>query len=87
MDSLCGITDDCHRHFRQKVRDILVKLLRKYGFEAISGMIPSSNTMLHKRLKNIHKMEESKKKSRELKKSNQPETEDDEFNAKRRPKR
>ncbi|XP_076241511.1 RRP12-like protein isoform X2 [Calliopsis andreniformis] len=85
-EALCVMSDDCHRHFRQKVRDILVKLIRKYGFETISGMIPSSNAMLHKRLKNINKMEEAKKKNRELKKSKELETEDSEFNAKRRPK-
>ncbi|XP_053976899.1 RRP12-like protein [Hylaeus volcanicus] len=86
MEALCGINDDCHRHFRQKVRDILVKLLRKYGVETISGMIPSSNGMLHKRLKNINKLEEAKKKTRELKKSKQQDDEEDEFSAKRRPK-
>ncbi|KZC03741.1 RRP12-like protein [Dufourea novaeangliae] len=86
MEALNEMLDDCHRHFRQKVRDILVKLLRKYGMETISGMIPSSNTMLHKRLKNIRKLEEAKKKNRELKKLKQQDKEENEFNAKRRPK-
>lgn len=88
MDAICGMTDDCHRHFRQKVRDILVKLLRKYGMDTISVMIPVSNTILHKRLKNMNKVEEAKKKKKEMKKSNQQEIdEDNEFNPKRRPKR
>ncbi|KAG6795184.1 RRP12-like protein [Apis mellifera caucasica] len=87
MDAICGMTDDCHRHFRQKVRDILVKLLRKYGMDTISVMIPVSNTILHKRLKNMNRIEEAKKKKKEMKKSNQEEiNEDNEFNAKRRPK-
>lgn len=87
MEALCAMNDDCHRHFRQKVRDILVKLLRKYGVETISGMIPASNVILHKRLKNINKLEESKKKTREMKKSQQPDVEENEFSATRRPKR
>lgn len=87
MEALCGMNDDCHRHFRQKIRDILVKLLRKYGLETISGMIPSSNIMLHHRLKGINKREEAQKKNRELKKLKQQDNEEDEFNAKRRPKR
>ncbi|XP_078033343.1 RRP12-like protein [Augochlora pura] len=85
MEAICSMTEDCQRHFRRKVRDILIKLLRKYGMETISGMIPSSDSILHKRLKNINKLEESKKKNRELKKSKQ-DKEEDEFNATRRPK-
>lgn len=78
---------DCHRHFRQKVRDILVKLLRKYGMETISMMIPASYVMLHKRLKNMNKIEEAKKKNRELRRSREQETnEDSEFSAKKKPK-
>ncbi|XP_076547072.1 RRP12-like protein [Osmia lignaria lignaria] len=84
MEALCGMNDDCHRHFRQTVRIILVKLLRKYGIETLSSMI--SNTMLQKRLKNINKIEEAKKKNKQAKKLQEDEKEDDEFNAKRRPK-
>lgn len=85
MEALCGMNDDCHRHFRQTVRIILVKLLRKYGMETLSSMI--SNTMLQKRLKNINKIEEAKKKNKQAKKLQDDEKGDDEFNAKRRPKR
>ena len=88
IDALCAMSNDCQRHFRQKVRDILVKLTRKYGMETISSMIPASNVMLHKRLKNMNKMEMKKKKKRELKKLEKEGNEDDiEFDAKRRPKR
>ncbi|OAD59899.1 RRP12-like protein [Eufriesea mexicana] len=87
IDALCGMNNDCHRHFRHKVRDILVKLLRKYGMETISMMIPASNIILHKRLKNMNKIEEAKKKNRELRKSREQETDEDgEFSVKRRPK-
>nr|XP_003701407.1 PREDICTED: RRP12-like protein [Megachile rotundata] len=86
-EALCGMSDDCHRHFRQTVRIILVKLLRKYGMETLSSMISLSNTMLHKRLKNINKLEEAKKKNKQIKKMQQEKDDDDEeFNAKRRPK-
>ncbi|CAK9795398.1 RRP12-like protein [Anthophora plagiata] len=87
IETLCGMNDDCHRHFRHKVRDILVKLLRKYGMETISSVIPTSNLILHKRLKNINKIEEAKKKKRELNKLKERDTdEDSEFDARRRPK-
>ncbi|CAL7937924.1 unnamed protein product [Xylocopa violacea] len=87
INALNSMTDDCHRRFRQKVRNVLTKLLRKYGMGTISNMIPSSNVMLHKRLKNINKLEEAKKKNKELKRLKQQESdEDSEFDAKRKPK-
>ncbi|CAD1471378.1 unnamed protein product [Heterotrigona itama] len=87
IDALCGMSNDCQRHFRQKIRDILVKLIRKYGMETISSMIPASNVILHKRLKNMNKVEMKKKKKRELKKLQEEENKDDiEFDAKRKPK-
>ncbi|XP_035739840.1 RRP12-like protein isoform X2 [Vespa mandarinia] len=87
VSALSDMNDDCKRHFRQKVRDIFTKLIRKYSIRTISGMVPASDTILHKRLKNIHKVEEIKKKSRELKKMKQSEKDTDtDFSAKRRPK-
>lgn len=82
-----GMTDDCKRHFRQKVRDILVKLVRKFGSDTVSGMVPESDEMMHKRLKNIRKIEARKLKAREERKG-KPDGDDDdeEFSAKRMPK-
>lgn len=79
------MTEDCKRHFRQKLRDILVKLIRKFSYEIISSAIPKEQAMLHKRLKNLNKIESRKKKTKEQKRT-QEESSDDEFNAKRRPK-
>lgn len=87
VEALSDMNEDCKRHFRQKVRDIFTKLIRKYGIGTISGIVPASDVILHKRLKNIHKVEEMKKKSRELRKMKQNEKdEESEFSAKRRPK-
>ncbi|XP_076482912.1 RRP12-like protein [Bombus vancouverensis nearcticus] len=70
-----------------KKYDILVKLIREYGMETIFGMIPASNAMLRKRLKNMNKAEEAKKKKKELRKLKKQENDEDaEFNAKRKPK-
>ncbi|XP_050494591.1 RRP12-like protein [Bombus huntii] len=55
--------------------------------ETIFGMIPASNAMLRKRLKNMNKAEEAKKKKKELRKLKKQENDEDaEFNAKRKPK-
>ncbi|XP_043269034.1 RRP12-like protein [Venturia canescens] len=86
VQALCGMTDDCKRHFRQKVRDILVKLVRKYSTEVIAGLIPASDETMHKRLKNIRKIETRKQKSKEERGSKNEESSDEEFSVKRRPK-
>lgn len=86
IGALSQMKEDCKRHFRQKVRDIFIKLIRKYGIGPISDMVPASDVILHKRLKNINKVEDAKRKNREIKRAKQLESDDTEFNAKRRPK-
>ncbi|XP_008545740.1 RRP12-like protein [Microplitis demolitor] len=85
MKGLTGMTEDCKRHFRQKVRDILVKLIRKFGIEPVAEMIPQSDEIMHKRIKNIRKIEARKQKAKEDNKSKAEES-DEEFNVKRKPK-
>lgn len=88
VNALSGMSEDCKRHFRQKVRDIFTKVIRKYGIGPISNMVPASDVILHKRLKNINKIENAKKKKRELERARklQERNSDEEFDAKRRPK-
>lgn len=87
VDALSQMKNDCKRHFRQKVRDIFTKLIRKFGIGPISGLVPVTDVILHKRLKNINKFEDAKRKNREMKRMKQVENDNDtEFNNKRRPK-
>lgn len=87
VDALSQMKDDCKRHFRQKMRDIFTKLIRKFGIGPISDMVPATDVILHKRLKNINKIEDAKRKNREMKRMKQLENDNDtEFNAKKRPK-
>lgn len=67
------MTDDCKRHFRLKVRDILDRLVRKYGYETITPHIPASDTIMYKRLKNLRKLNARKKKMKERRKEEQEE--------------
>jgi len=86
VDALSQMNEDCKRHFRQKVRDIFTKLIRKYGIGPISSMV-STDTILQKRLKNINKKEDAKRKKREIERMKKLENQnDEEFNAKRKPK-
>ncbi|XP_063989401.1 RRP12-like protein [Diachasmimorpha longicaudata] len=87
VQGLVGMTEDCKRHFRQKVRDILVKLVRKFGIDSVMGLIPAGDDTMHKRLRNIKKIEMRKQKAREERKAKgQDDDEDQEFSVKRMPK-
>lgn len=79
------MADDCKRHSRQKVRDLLVKLVRKFGADVITNMVPASDQTMHKRLKNIRKIETRKQKQKEIKQKD--DESDEEFNVKKKPKR
>lgn len=89
IQGLTGMTEDCKRHFRQKVRDLLVKLVRKFGIDTVTGFVPGSDEMMHKRLKNIRKIEARKQKAKEERNSqrnNDSDDDDEEFSVKRKPK-
>lgn len=87
VESLSRMNEDCKRHFRQKIRDIFTRLIRKFGFGPISSMVSASDVTLRKRLKNINKVEDAKRKKRELEKTRKlGQGDDEEFDARRRPK-
>lgn len=83
------MTDDCRSHFRNRTRDILSKLVRKYGCDSISAHIPESDTVMHRRLRNIRKIQSRKKKQKEewKKQQDEDESEDEEFAVKSKPRR
>lgn len=78
MKALTGMTEDCKRHFRLKVRDILDRLVRKYGADSITPHIPASDTVMYKRLRNLRKLNARKKKQKEQKKEQDEEEASDE---------
>ncbi|XP_014485127.1 PREDICTED: RRP12-like protein isoform X2 [Dinoponera quadriceps] len=87
--ALSDMKEDCHRHFRQKMRDVISKLIRNYGVTAILELLPSGDVLLRKRLNSINKIEKTKCKRREekwLKRKAEREKVDNDFNVKRRPK-
>ncbi|XP_020293878.1 RRP12-like protein [Pseudomyrmex gracilis] len=87
INALSQMNEDCKRHFRYKVRDVLTKLIRKYGIKMIFDMIPTTDVIMHKRLKNINKLEDAKRKKREAERAIKQENDtDEEFSVKREPK-
>lgn len=85
IQALTTMTEDCKRHFRLKTRDILDRLVRKYGCELITPHIPANDTVMYKRLRNLRKLNTRKKKRREEMKENQ--NDDEDFAVKTKPKR
>jgi len=80
------MTEDCKRHSRIKIRDILDRFLRKFGFETVKDLIPPDDPIMMKRLNNLRKINERKRKQRN---ATENESEDDEleFSIKNKPKR
>ncbi|CAG2057733.1 unnamed protein product [Timema podura] len=68
VKSLVGMTEDCKRHFRTKTRDILDRLVRKFGAENISVLVPASDIVMHKRLRNLRKIHSKKIRDKEQRK-------------------
>ncbi|KAK3582767.1 hypothetical protein CHS0354_015294 [Potamilus streckersoni] len=61
--SIVSMKEDCRHHFRFKAKEIYAKLIRKFGYETIYGMVPEG---LRKVLANIKKTQErSKRKKKE----------------------
>ncbi|KAJ8983810.1 hypothetical protein NQ317_008936 [Molorchus minor] len=85
VKSLCGMTEDCKRHFRLKIRDVLDRLVRKYGCESLTPFIPTTDTVMYKRLRNLRKLNARKKRMKDAEKEEQ-EGDSEEFTIKAKPK-
>lgn len=73
------MTEDCKRHFRNKLRDILDKLVRKYGCDAITPHVPATDVIMYKRLRNLRKLNVRKKKLKEMQKEDDKDSAYDDF--------
>ncbi|KAJ8910882.1 hypothetical protein NQ315_000513 [Exocentrus adspersus] len=85
MKSFSNMTEDCKRHFRLKLRDVLDRLVRKYGCESLTPFVPTNDTVMYKRLRNLRKLNARKKKRKEEDKE-EPESEEEEYLVKTKPK-
>merc|ERR1719309_1095651 len=55
VKALVEMPEDCKRHFRVKTKFLLERLVRKFGWDYISSLVPKSELKMHKRLKNMRK--------------------------------
>ena len=63
--------------FRLLTQKLLIRLVRKFGYDVISALVPKEDKTMHKRLNNIRKIESRKKRDSE-KRLNMKEDEEDE---------
>lgn len=90
VKALTGMTEDCKRHFRLKVRDILDRLVRKFGADIVTQFVPKTDEVMLKRIKNLRKLNDRKKRSKNEKKNSAEEVDDsatmEDFIVKSKPK-
>ncbi|XP_028586368.2 RRP12-like protein [Podarcis muralis] len=66
LEAIGGLTDDMRRHFRMKLRNLLSKMIRKFGFEPLQALLPES---YRKVLLNIRKAEARNRKRQAVKRA------------------
>ncbi|KDQ65326.1 RRP12-like protein [Zootermopsis nevadensis] len=82
------MTEDCKHHFRLKTRNLFDRLVRKFGFETIVAIVPASDLITHKRLRNLRKIHSRKKKMQAKDAIDENESDlEESFSVKSRPKR
>lgn len=76
--TLCKIDPDTQRKFRRRMRDILSRLVRKFGSDRLMALVPPGDGILQKRIRNLRKEEARKKKERQAKRKQGGKAEDSE---------
>ena len=62
---MSGMTDDCKRKYRQKLRDLYDRLTRKFGATAIVPLVPTHDAVTMKRVKMLKKVQDRKMRKRQ----------------------
>ncbi|XP_063163096.1 RRP12-like protein [Candoia aspera] len=73
LEAIGRLTDDMRRHFRMKLRNLLSKLIRKFGFEPLQALLPES---YRKVLLNIRKADARNRKRQAVKRAAATSTEE-----------
>ncbi|XP_069044944.1 RRP12-like protein [Lepisosteus oculatus] len=75
MEGIGNIKDDVRRHFRNKLKNIFTKFIRKFGFELVKSMVPEEH---QKVLGNIRKTEARNKRRKLLQQADKAGSESEE---------
>ncbi|KAJ8712879.1 hypothetical protein PYW08_008183 [Mythimna loreyi] len=63
--SLSAMPEDCKRHSRLEIGYFLTKMMRKFGADTVEKLIPQTDEVMLRRLRNIRKMDNRKKRQKE----------------------
>ncbi|XP_022831509.1 RRP12-like protein isoform X1 [Spodoptera litura] len=63
--SLSTMPEDCKRHSRLEIGYFLTKMMRKFGADTVEKLIPPTDEVMLRRLRNIRKMDNRKKRQKE----------------------
>ncbi|KAL0867995.1 hypothetical protein ABMA27_008655 [Loxostege sticticalis] len=63
--TLSSMNEDCKRHSRLEIGYFLTRMMRKYGADTIEKLIPATDDVFLRRLRNIRKMDNRKKRMKE----------------------
>lgn len=55
IGGIVSMTPDCARKYRLKTKSILARLMRKFGADHISSLVPRKHEILHRRIRNLRK--------------------------------
>ena len=55
VKALVDMSEDCKRHFRLKTKFLYERMVRKFGWDFVSSLVPKNDEVTHKRLKNMRK--------------------------------
>ena len=55
VKGLVEMSDDCKRNFRLKTKYLYERLVRKFGWDFVSSLVPKNDETTHKRLNNMRK--------------------------------
>ncbi|KAJ1525453.1 hypothetical protein ONE63_010264 [Megalurothrips usitatus] len=89
MKAIIGMAEDCKKHFRKITQYMLDRMMRRYGSDTIERLVPSSDEVMKKRVKNLRKIRARKERIREERLKNKlavDDSEDEDFTAKARAK-
>ncbi|KAM3963785.1 LOW QUALITY PROTEIN: RRP12-like protein [Aphomia sociella] len=73
--SLCSMSDDCKRHSRLEIGYFLTRMVRKYGADTVEKLI--NDEVMLRRLRNIRKMENRRKRMKDGQKDQDSDSETD----------
>lgn len=69
FNSIAEMCEDCKRHTRTDLANLLTKLTRKFGTDTVAALIPESDVGMHRKLRYMRKMDSRKKRIKEARRN------------------